>query len=102
MKNDDLIISDYKTIFVYKMRKYFPKTELFYCIYYIFKFIGVMLSTHNVKNLEKKSTNIVFKLLYITFFGDNGFSSYTSSYNVIIIVITVSEWDNDVRRRTVE
>ena len=61
-----------------------------------------MLSTHNVKNLEKKSTNIVFKLLYITFFGDNGFSSYKSSYNVIIIVITVSEWDNDVRRRTVE
>ena len=55
MKNDDLIISDYKTIFVYKMRKYFPKTELFYCIYYIFKFIGVMLATHNVKNLEKKS-----------------------------------------------
>ena len=68
MKNDDLIISDYKTIFVYKMRKYFPKTELFYCIYYIFKCIGVMLATHNVKNLEKKSTNIVFKLLYITFF----------------------------------
>ena len=54
MKNDDLIISDYKTIFVYKMRKYFPKTELFYCIYYIFKFIGVMLATNNVKNLEKK------------------------------------------------
>ena len=87
MKNDDLIISDYKTIFVYKMRKYFPKTELFYCIYYIFKFIGVMLATHYVKNLEKKIN--IFKLLYITFFGDNGFSSYTSSYNVIVIVITV-------------
>lgn len=64
MKNDDLIISDYKTIFVYKMRKYFPKTELFYCIYYIFKFIGVMLATHNVKNLEKKNQQI----LYLNFF----------------------------------
>lgn len=64
MKNDDLIISDYKTIFVYKMRKYFPKTELFYYIYYIFKFIGVMLATHNVKNLEKKNQQI----LYLNFF----------------------------------
>ena len=45
--------------FIYLLRLHFPTSNLFFAVFFILKFIGVLVSTHNIKNLEDFSSNKV-------------------------------------------
>ena len=44
--------------FIYLIRKNFPKKNQYYFAYFFIKFIGLILSTNNLRNFESKSNNI--------------------------------------------
>ena len=45
--------------FIYLLRLHFPTSNLFFAVFFILKFIGVLVSTHNIKSLEDFSSNKV-------------------------------------------
>ena len=82
------LIQNWKLVLAYHIRKSFPKTKLFYSAYYFVKFIGIILITHNVANLET-NTGFTSKLLYLTIFRATGFNWLYSSYYRIVIIFSV-------------
>ena len=82
------LIQNWKLVLAYHIRKSFPKTKLFYSAYYFVKFIGIILITHNVANLETNN-GFTSKLLYLTIFGATGFNWLYSSYYIIVIIFSV-------------
>ena len=49
---------EYFLEFIYLIRKNFPKKKQYYFAYFFIKFIGLILSTNNLRNFESKSNNI--------------------------------------------
>ena len=80
------LIQNWKLVLAYHIRKSFPKTKLFYSAYYFVKFIGIILITHNVPNLETNN-GFTSKLLYLTIFGVIGFNWLYNSYYIIVIIL---------------
>ena len=68
----------------YKVRKYIPTSQIFYSLYIFVKFFGIILATHNTKNIEKNDF-VSSILLYFTCFGQRGFKPYANTYYTIII-----------------
>ncbi len=50
--------NEYLLEFIYLIRKNFPKKKQYYFAYFFIKFIGLILSTNNLRNFESKSNNI--------------------------------------------
>jgi len=55
---ENKIKNEYFLEFIYLIRKNFPKKNLYYFTYFFIKFIGLILSTNNLRNFESKSNNI--------------------------------------------
>ena len=72
----------------YKVRKYIPTSQIFYSLYIFVKFFGIILATHNTKNI-KKNDFVSSILLYFTCFGQRGFKPYANTYYTIIILMTI-------------
>ena len=72
----------------YKVRKYIPTSQIFYSLYIFVKFFGIILATHNTKNIVKNDF-VSSILLYFTCFGQRGFKPYANTYYTIIILMTI-------------
>ena len=76
---------------IYLFRQLFPTSDLFYIIFFFFKFYGIILTTHNLKGYENKSkgiTSISSILSRLSFYNTN-FRFIVKSYSEFCIIIFI-------------
>lgn len=78
--------------FIYIIRQTFPTSDLFYSIFFILKFIGIILSTHNIKGLETSNPNrititTIFEKLLVFHFSFNAISFYYQTFSIIFFIV---------------
>ncbi len=71
------------------MRKNFPRSIIFYYIYFSFKLLGFVLATQNLKGYESKDNNItsLYSILSKFLLFDSSFSVISNNYEYICIII---------------
>jgi hypothetical protein len=70
-------------------RQLFPTSDMFYIIFFFFKFYGIILTTHNLKGYENKSkgiTSISSILSRLSFYNTN-FRFIVKSYSEFCLII---------------
>lgn len=80
--------------FIYIIRQTFPTSDLFYSIFFIMKFIGIILSTHNIKGLESTNSNRMtittilekFLVFHLSF---NATSFYYQTFSILFFILLV-------------
>lgn len=76
---------EYLLVFAYNLRKQLPNSQLFYSLYSFAKFIGLILISHNVSNLEDNVHSIANLFICFTVYG-KGYKQYVSSYFGILVI----------------
>ena len=76
---------------IYQFRILFPRSNIFYIVFFFFKFYGLILCTHNIKGLENKSKGItsVSSILSILLIFNSDFSLLNQCYAFICIIIFI-------------
>ena len=74
---------------IYLIRKSFPRNNLYYFSYFLFKFLGIILSTNNIRNFESKINNItsIHSILKKITIFDSSFKLIDSNYQLISLII---------------
>lgn len=73
-------------IFIYLIRKYLPRSCLFYCVYLIVNYLPILIITHNVKQFQSDTSSISSIFLKSTFFG-SGFQKSFFSKNTLTNIL---------------
>ena len=83
------ITNESKFKLIYLFRQLFPTNNMFYIIFFFFKFYGIILTTHNLKGYENKSkgiTSISSILSRLSFYNTN-FRYIVRSYSEFCFII---------------
>ena len=83
------ITNESKFKLIYLFRQLFPTNNMFYIIFFFFKFYGIILTTHNLKGYENKSkgiTSISSILSRLSFYNTN-FRYIVRSYSECCFII---------------
>ncbi len=76
---------------ILNIRKNIPSSKIFYYIYFIFKYVGLILATQNLRDFESKKYNItsLYSLLSKILLFDSSFNAISNYYQYICIIILV-------------
>ena len=76
---------------ILNIRKNIPSSKIFYYIYFLFKYVGLILATQNLMEFESKKYNItsLYSLLSKLLLFDSSFNAISNSYQYICIIILV-------------
>ena len=74
---------------IFQFRKLFPTNNIFYIVFFFFKFYGIILSTHNLKGFENKSIGItsVSNILSRLLFFNTNFRLINKFYSEFCLII---------------
>ena len=77
---------------IFQFRKLFPTNNIFYIVFFFFKFYGIILCTHNIKGFENKSkgiTSVSTVLSRLLFFNTNFrlINNFYSEFSLIIFLL---------------
>ena len=74
---------------IYLIRKSFPRNNLYYFSYFLFKFLGIILSTNNIRNFESNINNItsIHSILKRITIFDSSFKIIDTNYQLFSLII---------------
>ena len=76
---------------ILNIRKNIPSSKIFYYIYFLFKYFGLILATQNLREYESKKYNItsLYSLFSKILLFDSSFNIISNSYQYICIIILI-------------